>query len=294
MVARPRPVVRCTVALAAALACALILSTGDTTASTEPAATGTATKPRLPCIGVRTRGTPRGTCWFPVSQRDRRITIAVIGDSHAGSWRSVVAPLAASVRRRAVSLTQHSCPFARVERRYVPPERIAECAAWADAVTAWLRRHPRIRTVFFINSATYDFVPTADKSSFERGVEGYRAAFEALPPSVTDLVVIRDNPHMRPETPACVDRAFAENRPPDECALPRDEALKPDAAATAAASLNDPRVRVADLTRFFCDDRLCPPVIGGVRVYDDSQHLSRPFARTLFRHLRDEWLRPSA
>jgi hypothetical protein len=45
--------------------------------------------------------------------------------------------------------------------------------------------------------------------------------------------------------------------------------------------MRSPRVRVLDLTPFFCDARRCYPVIGGVLVYKDSTHLTGLYARTL-------------
>jgi hypothetical protein len=49
--------------------------------------------------------------------------------------------------------------------------------------------------------------------------------------------------------------------------------------------LRSPRVRVLDLTPFFCDPRLCYPVIGGVLVYKDTTHLTGLYARTLAPYL---------
>ncbi|HEX8121889.1 MAG TPA: SGNH hydrolase domain-containing protein [Solirubrobacteraceae bacterium] len=238
------------------------------------------------CIRTRAVQDPGASCWFPTASRGRKTTVALIGDSHAQVWRAVVDPLAASQRRRAVSLTLASCPFAHVDRINVSEERKADCYAWGDRVNAWLQRYPAVRTVYFINSSTYVFAPSGEQTGFDRGVAGYRAAFEALPPSVQHVVVIRDNPHMRYDTNACVARAISRRRRPGPaCALPRDEALRPDPAAEAASQLGG-RAQVVDLTRFFCDERLCYPALGGVLVYRDAQHLARDYGRSLWRYLR--------
>jgi hypothetical protein len=172
------------------------------------------------------------------------------------------------------------CPFARVQRMNVSEGRTYDCHSWIDSVTSWLRRHPAVRTAFVINSSTYSFAPTPDQTGFDAAVEAYRAAFRALPPSVEQLVVIRDNPHLRSEAPTD--------------AVARDEALKPDAAAAAAKTLAGSRVQLVDLTRFFCDAELCHPAIGGIRVYDDGQHMTRRFGHTLWSHLRVALARLSA
>ena len=41
-----------------------------------------------------------------------------------------------------------------------------------------------------------------------------------------------------------------------------------------------------DLTPFFCDGRDCYPVVGGVLVYHDQNHMTPLFAKTLGPYLR--------
>ena len=48
-------------------------------------------------------------------------------------------------------------------------------------------------------------------------------------------------------------------------------------------------MRAVDLSRFFCDERSCPPVIGGALVYKDVEsHLTDVYAATLAPFLRRE------
>ncbi|MFU8946969.1 SGNH hydrolase domain-containing protein [Mycetocola zhadangensis] len=49
----------------------------------------------------------------------------------------------------------------------------------------------------------------------------------------------------------------------------------------------DPRLGVLDLTRYFCPDGTCRPVIGGVLAYRDSHHISWVYAHTLAPFLGD-------
>ena len=53
----------------------------------------------------------------------------------------------------------------------------------------------------------------------------------------------------------------------------------------AAAAEGWPGAAAVDLTRWFCDDRGCPLVIGGVKVYRDLGHLTESYARTLAPYL---------
>jgi hypothetical protein len=51
--------------------------------------------------------------------------------------------------------------------------------------------------------------------------------------------------------------------------------------AVAAARVRAHRVQVIDLTRVFCGDRRCYPVIGGALAFKDSHHLTAIFSATL-------------
>jgi hypothetical protein len=113
-------------------------------------------------------------------------------------------------------------------------------------------------------------------------IAGYQRAWRALPPTVRRIVVLRDTPHARASTNPCIERALAAHRRPGPgCSLPRGAAVKGDTAAIAARRMRSARVRVIDMSRFFCDARRCYPVIGGVLVYKDENHMTPLFARTL-------------
>jgi hypothetical protein len=88
---------------------------------------------------------------------------------------------------------------------------------------------------------------------------------------------------------ACVSRSLARRRPAGRrCAVPRAAAHAPDPAAAATVHLESPRFQVVDLTRFFCGARECYPVVGGVLVYRDINHITSLFAKTLGPYLLRE------
>ena len=66
--------------------------------------------------------------------------------------------------------------------------------------------------------------------------------------------------------------------PGTQCAIPRYRALVTDATAVAAQQLGR---TVIDLTPFFCSSKQCFPVVGGVLVHKDQDHLTQNFSRTL-------------
>jgi peptidoglycan/LPS O-acetylase OafA/YrhL len=203
---------------------------------------------------------------------------AVIGDSHAQHWRAALQVVARARRWRGHSITRSGCELSLAPKPLPEPAR-SQCIAWNKAVPRWLANHPAVHTVYVAEK-----VPAAGELSFAAAERGYAAAWRALPASVTRIVVIRDTPEVLPggETLACVDRAMSAHRDAARaCAVPRAKALAPDPAAAAARRMRSKRVRVLDLTRFFCDRRRCYPVIGGVLVYKDMHHLTKAYARTL-------------
>jgi hypothetical protein len=66
---------------------------------------------------------------------------------------------------------------------------------------------------------------------------------------------------------------------PLTCAVDRDVAQPPDPLAEGARGI--PNAQVVDLTKYFCDERLCYAVVGKVAVYYDHNHMNRDYARTL-------------
>jgi peptidoglycan/LPS O-acetylase OafA/YrhL len=207
-----------------------------------------------------------------------RASVALIGDSHAQHWRAALQVVARARRWRGHSVTRSGCELSRAPKAMPEPAR-SQCVAWNGEVPRWLARHPQIHTVFVAEK-----VPIPGSGTFQTEVAGYMAAWKALPATVERIVVIRDTPEVPPGggTLACVDRAMAAHRDAGRrCAVPRAGALAPDPAAAAARRIHDRRVRLLDFTRFFCDARLCYPVIGGVLVYKDMHHLTKAFSRTL-------------
>jgi hypothetical protein len=41
------------------------------------------------------------------------------------------------------------------------------------------------------------------------------------------------------------------------------------------------RAKLLDMTSYYCDDKDCPVVIGGVNVYRDNSHVTTTYARTM-------------
>ncbi len=254
---------------------ALDLSVVPTPKEAEAHPSGTPCRDTGTLVGKR-------VCEFGARADRATATVALVGDSHAGMWRAALDTVVRTHGWRGIHLGHASCPLSKALRDLTEPNR-SHCARWKRAVFRWFGRHPEVSTVFVSElSAGSGFVPRRGQSRFGAAVEGYKAAWHALPRSVRRIVVIRDTPKAKPWTLGCVERAMARRQPAGTaCAVPRSSALDSDPAVAAVTRMRSPRVRSVDLTRFFCDSQRCFPVIGGALVYKDNTHVVGIFAETL-------------
>jgi hypothetical protein len=249
--------------------------------SVRPTPADAPLQPSALCRPIKTKGQPQRICAFGAARASATATIALLGDSHAPAWRAAVAFAARGKSWRGLTVRRSGCPF-NFAMREVGPGSGQACAAWVVAANQFLARHPEIATVFVVNSSHYRWVPRPGLDAYATAVEGYSATLRALPPSVRQVVVLRDNPQAAVATRACV--AQAHTRRADAattCALPRADALVPDPLFDAAAALGDARVRTIDLSQFFCDAALCYPVVGGALVFKDLTHITTTFSTSL-------------
>ena len=239
--------------------------------------------PNDPCDRLEPFGGGVHPCAFGVRPRRAVATVALIGDSHASHWRAAVDEAARVRRWYGISATNGVCPISETRRRWTTRGVRRGCDGWVRSVIRWLERNPQIRIVVQsqINNEKEVFT-RAGQTQFEAKVSGYRRIWRRFPPSVRRIIVIRDVPTADVSTPSCVMRARARRRPPGPtCALARSSVLPRDPAAVAARRSRLRELRVADLSRYFCDRRLCYPVIGGALVHKDQNHITRVFSRTL-------------
>jgi hypothetical protein len=208
-------------------------------------------------------------------------TVALIGDSHAAALRAAMAVVAQAKRWRVLELATPHCPFSQA----LPDsgQAVANwCPGFNGRIQEYLHAHPEIRTVVFSANANAPIVTPPGERIFDHRLAGYLSEWELMPASVTRIIVVRDDPIDKFGTPDCIRNAMAKHRPPGPtCAVPRSYALPPDAEVAAAKLLADRGGRVVDLTDHYCAARRCYPVIGGVLVHKDQDHLGQLWARTL-------------
>jgi hypothetical protein len=240
-----------------------------------------------PCTITVSRG-PFRVCDFGVPRDSARATIALVGDSHAAHWRAALEVVAQAERWHGVSVTLSGCPYSVATRVLREPLR-SECGRRNREVPRWLDRNTDIQTIFVSElSGARWLLPHATRDRLHAESEAYADAWRRLPPSVRHIVVIRDTPKALPSTAHCIERATALGDDAGrDCAVDRRRAIDPDAAVAAAKRLGGPRFATIDMDRYFCDDTVCEPVIGGALVQKDLHHLTAVFVRTLGPYLLD-------
>lgn len=230
-------------------------------------------------------------CAFGDPPQRAKATVALLGDSHASHWRAALAVAARTEGWRGISLTRSSCPFTQANAR-IAPEAQGPCRENNVEAVQWLDAHPEVSTVFVSAHSGARVFTAPGQEALDTKIAGYVAAWRALPASVTRIIVLRDVPTHPLRTSTCIDDAIAADRPPiPACAVRRAGALLPDAEVVAAQRLHSSRVRVIDLTPFMCGPAECYPVVGGVLVNKDTDHLSQAFSATLGPYLLSRAIR---
>ena len=219
-------------------------------------------------------------CVFGAPPEEAVKTIALVGDSHAAHWRAAIDVVARQRRWHGISLTQTGCPMTDATPILQGRQR-DDCLEYNRAIGPWLERHPQVSAVFTSqHGGKVVTEPGQDQRSAQ--IAGFIRAFEALPSTVEDMIVIRGTPWSTHSAPACIEDALAARERPDlACAIPRRRALRQDLAAVAATFMDSPRVHLLDLTPFMCSKKSCFPVVGGALVHKDSGHITQVFSRTL-------------
>jgi len=219
-------------------------------------------------------------CSFGVPASQAKQQVALIGDSHSLKWRTGMYQAAISRGWRVTSIGKARCPFSTTETTARTPEELRSCQQWKRELPAWLRRNPQISTAFVSGKP-----PTpSNAAEMARAIRGYQQQWKKLPKSVKRIIVLRDNPRTLDSTLPCIEQAMAAGKQAGlACALPRAAALDafPDTIALAARALKKPNYGVIDLSKFYCDAKLCYPVIGGLLVNSDLDHLTPAFSATL-------------
>jgi hypothetical protein len=215
-------------------------------------------------------------CEFGTSNAPR--TAMAIGDSVALQWFPAYARIFEEPGWRLLVATKSSCPmvdeplyYPRIGREY------SECDRWRKDLLAKIAIiKPDV--LVFGSTYTYDFSRT-------QWIDGTVRILEAVAPAVGHVYVMRSTPVLPFDGPSCLEpRSWLYNM------------LSPQAACTASAQNNQSdavyrwleeaahrfaNVDTVDMTDVICPNGTCSAQRDGMIVFQDTQHMTASYARTL-------------
>ncbi|WIM66905.1 acyltransferase family protein [Corynebacterium breve] len=209
-------------------------------------------------------------CWLGDVSAEQ--TVVLVGGSHAETWGMPLDQLGREHGFRVIPFIRQDCPMVLDDMN----EIILECAQWNDNV---LQALLDIDPDLVVSNSTRpggeigqgpDIVPV-----------GYTNFWNVLNEHQIPFLGLRDNPwFFDPEgLPRDPNHCMIEFDDMEECSMPLEKVYAPqDPAAPILAEM--PLATSVDTVDWFCTDGLCPPVIGNIYVYRDTNHLSNAFAES--------------
>ncbi len=218
------------------------------------------------------------TCTF--GAEDANVSIALVGNSHAGHWLPALQELADEHRWRITTYLASECPATARPAAFSVDADTRACVAWGR------------RVIQATAGSAYDLVVTSERSATQRSGStvaltqeeleaGYESYLSDWLASGTRLVLLRDTPvpgRTIGPVPECVQQFMDDLL---QCSATPDEWTSIDPLVDAARDLGLPEASIVDPTSWFCREDLCPAVIGGVVVYADEHHMTATYARTM-------------
>jgi peptidoglycan/LPS O-acetylase OafA/YrhL len=206
--------------------------------------------------------------------RSGRVTVVLIGDSHAAHWFPALNVLARRSGWRLVPLVKASCPFVDVPVLNPFADGVyGSCGTWRNrAIRIANAAHPDL---VIVASAHLGIRPAGGALSPRRQGEAMADAIARLEAPVALIV---DNPRTSTDVPGCLARH------PDDvhrCAIPRSEALPDTFGVLETVAARRSGAHLVDLTTSICPSVPCAVVRDGMILYRDGHHLTATFARSL-------------
>ncbi len=214
--------------------------------------------------------------------RNSNFKVVLIGDSHAAQWLPAIHAVAEARRWHLIVFGKAACPFLETTVLVTNPNRAyTECEIWNKAAReglAQLKPNLIITTSFrfTVMEKGVALLSTANQAARIRVM---RSSWSNLAAAGSRVVVLRDTPLAPFDVADCVS---GNRQQMTKCAFDRQVALGGsvgDDQVAAAAGLTG--VHLVDLNDAICPTPQCAPVIGGVLIYRDHNHLTATYALSL-------------
>jgi hypothetical protein len=200
-----------------------------------------------------------------------KFTVALIGDSMAGQWIYAMRRIVAAHHWRLIFATHASCPFSAI-MPIVPStgRQYVSCHDWSQSVVNRLTTHYHPNVVIVGDrpvEASLHHPHRGPAANRELG-KGMAEYWKQLIAAHSVVVGIRETPERNGNS-----------------VTPRRVAIKPVTPIVVAGSLVTKFAHVIDLNNDICTSTTCNTIVGNIRVYRDSHHMTRTYVRTLAPYL---------
>jgi peptidoglycan/LPS O-acetylase OafA/YrhL len=203
-------------------------------------------------------------------------TVMIIGNSHAHVWSTPVLSLADKYGWRVETITKGYCPVT-----VGPAPGLPDGCLDFDKDT--LKKVLAMKPDLVVTTSTRTD-PSPSGSEFMD--PGWVPPVKAINDAGIPVVAIRDTPRMHEAVPACLEKNpgnFA------ACGSTTSENYQPSSPDAAVAE-QLPATKFLDFSQYFCQDDVCPAVIGNVMVYKDDNHVTRTYMESLTPYFETEFL----
>lgn len=237
----------------------------------DPATAGN--QPRQPAQCIVGAADPGFTeCVF--GPDDPVLTVALVGDSHAGNWYPALDLIARQRHWRVVTYLHNSCPFSS-STRVMESRGAITCRKPNRAI---LNRIIERGDVNVVLTAAFIVPYVEDDSGLEPGVAGFVDFWQRLNKAGIKVIALADTPGWTTPPADCVAQHLDD---PTPCTRQDTNGPDPLIAATRAYQ----RVPLIDMNDKIVVDGTCPAVIGNVLVYRDQNHLTVEYSQSLAPYL---------
>ncbi|RAX48494.1 acyltransferase [Arthrobacter sp. AQ5-05] len=213
--------------------------------------------------------------------------VALVGNSHAGHWLPALDKMAKDRDWTITTFLASRCNPTDGRLKFDAETKSQGCADYGR----WVLDQTSHGQFDLIVTSERQSVPIVGHSLGATEVParlGYETYLKRWSASNTPILIIRDTPFpgaTLKNIPDCVATAMNANA---ECSGSVKEWEWMDPLVDAADRTRHPNVAVIDPTRYFCQEGVCPAVIGGVVVYFDASHITATYAETLVPYLETD------
>lgn len=216
-------------------------------------------------------------------------SVWLVGDSHAQQWQSAIIELARQKNWKLNLSYSGGCPL--TDAPYVgyrglaaEPSKIRKCAIWGANVVAAVERDKAAKVFTSTFAAGEQIDDGTGRSQVEQYKDGFGRYWSRWSRAGAVVYPIADPPlNDRVRDVSCIAVSAAD---PAQCRAPRAQALPIDPLVEASkANSEGGRIRLLDMSDYFCDASFCHGAAGGVAIYFDADHLNRQYVVQLAPYL---------